>query len=59
MGAPKNTIVVSRRYESDRDSCTRALKLLLKEKAAGTSGGEDARREDLDAPGRFIIPKPQ
>ena len=32
MGAPKNTIVVSRTYRADSDSCTRALKLLLKDK---------------------------
>jgi hypothetical protein len=57
VGERKQGIVVSRTYRADPDSCVHALKLLLERKAAGTSGGEDARREDLNAPGRFIIPK--
>jgi hypothetical protein len=57
MSAPKNIIVVSRRYELDWDCCVRALRSLLEKKAAAGPGGEDARREDLNAPGKSIISK--
>ena len=53
----QKAIVVSRSYKPSPDTCAHALRLLLEKKAAGTSGGEDARREDLNAPGKSIISK--
>jgi hypothetical protein len=58
--APARGPVVTRSYSPAPDQCTRALELLLKsvsKKAAGTSGGKDARKEVPNASGKSIIPK--
>jgi hypothetical protein len=56
--APAREPVVTRSYSPAPDQCARALELLLKpvsKKAAGTSGGEDARKEDQNASGHVSI----
>ncbi len=50
MSAPKQSIIVSRDYRNNPDSCTRALELLLKKLPVSKEGGpatapDDARKE--------------
>jgi hypothetical protein len=60
VSANKQDIVVSRAYSPAPDRCARALELLLKpvnKKAAGTSGGEDAKvRSGDDSRAKSRIP---
>jgi hypothetical protein len=57
-GARNSAPIISRSYRADPDSCTRALKLLLEKKAAGSSGAEDhARKEINDSRAKRIVPE--
>jgi len=57
--AERSEPLVTRTYSADPNACSRALRLLLEgsvsKKAAGTSGGEDARKEDPNASGNVSI----
>jgi hypothetical protein len=60
VSRPRQDTLVSRFYNPGPSECARAVELLLKpisKKAAGSSGGEDARKEDPNASGKSIIPK--
>ncbi len=60
MNSAQRRAVVTRSYKESQDSCTEALKLLLKKAAARTRGGEKhARKESNNAERKASIPKDQ